>query len=310
MIRVDGLSKNYGDLEALIQLRFEVAKGENIGVLGLNGAGKSTLLRILAGELTPSAGRVVVGEVDLAEDPHGLRARVGYLPEGTPAYQEMRVRGFLRYMGLLRGMAARELHARIEEVAELTHIKDHLERVVGELSLGYRKRVGIAQAILHRPAVVILDEPVSALDPAEIVGMRGLIRQLGGSHTVVVSSHILSEVHETCDRILVLHHGRLVAEGSEANLASHLGVSSDARHELVVRGDEARLREAAGPGARIEVLAPLGEGLVRVVVALDGAGPEALVARLVGAGLGVRRVAAQHTDLESVFLSLIQEAGS
>lgn len=310
MIRVDTLCKNYGDLAALEDVSFRADEGEIVGVLGLNGAGKSTLLRILAGELALSSGGVQVGGLDLATHPREIRALVGYLPEGAPVYQDMRVRAFLTYMARLNGAPKRGLEARIDAVAELTHIGHQLDRVIGELSLGYRKRVGIAQAVLHEPRVVILDEPVSALDPAEIVGMRRLVRSLGGKHTVLVSSHILSEVHETCDRLLVLHEGRLVAEGSEAELNARLAGSD--RLELTLRGAEEAIRAALPEGVEVDSIETLEDPVRRLRVQLDAspddADPrEALVAALVHAGIGVRAVVERRTDLEGLFLSVVED---
>jgi ABC-2 type transport system ATP-binding protein len=308
VIRVQGLRKNFGDVQALLDLSFEASRGEVLGVLGLNGAGKTTLLRILAGELTPTSGTVELGGVLLGQDARSLRSKVGYLPETAPVYRDMTVRAFLRFMGLLNGVDAATLGDRIAHVAELTHVTHHLDRIIGELSMGYRKRVGIAQSILHDPAVVILDEPVSALDPAEIVGMRNVVRSLGGKHTVLVSSHILNEVEETCDRILVLHDGRLIAEGSEAELAARGQVG--ARLEIVVRGDEPTLRGALIEGASIESVKDSGDGTLRAVVLMEDDRREELVGALVAAGLGLRFLGEHGSELEQVFLKVVQEGTS
>ena len=307
MIHVEALSKDYGDVQALRDVSFQARSGEVLAVLGLNGAGKSTLLRVLAGELTPSSGRVTVGDIDLAARPREVRARVGFLPQEAPLYGEMVVRDFLRFVGRLHGVPRRRLEARIDEVAAITHISDQLPRVIDALSMGYRKRVGIAQAILHDPAVVVLDEPVASLDPAEIVGMRGLVRSLGGRHTVLVSSHILHEVHETCDRILVLKDGALVWEGSEAAMSERSG--RGVRLTVVVRGAADDLRAAlapeVAPEVELEELTVAGEGLLRAALTLPGDGREAVVARLVGAGLGVREVAERRSALEELFLEMV-----
>jgi len=305
MIRVDALCKSFREVEALADVSFEAASGEVIGVLGLNGAGKSTLLRILAGELVPSSGRVAAAGLDLAAHSREARARTGYLPEHAPLYREMRVRDFLRFMGRINGMEGQALADRVLEVARVTHIEPELDRVIGELSMGYRKRVGIAQAILHRPALVILDEPISALDPAEIVGMRSVVRSLGGAHTVLVSSHILSEIHETCDRILVLHDGRLVAEGSEAELRDGLGATRSLSVEL--RGSEDAARAALPAGVSMVGAEHITDAILRIELSMGDDQREAVVAALVNAGLGVRAVADGRTDLEAVFLSLVAE---
>ncbi len=304
MIRVEALTKTYGDLTAIENVSFEAQAGQVVGVLGLNGAGKSTLLRILAGDLLPSAGRVVVGEVELETDPRGVRSQIGYLPEEPPLYRDMRVREFLAFVGALNEVPQAELAGRVAEVAEQTHIDDQLERIIGELSMGYRKRVGIAQAILHDPAVIILDEIVSSLDPAEIVGMRELIRSLVGDRrrTVFTSSHNLPEIHETCDTILVLHQGKLVAQGTQEELGV---VSGQERVEIAVRGETGDLRAALPQGMEIVSVESVGEGASEAIVDLGGGEPEALVAAFVEAGIGVRRLEVHRTDLEDIFLELV-----
>ncbi len=304
MISIQGLTKTYGDLTAIADVSFEAQAGQVVGVLGLNGAGKSTLLRILAGELLPSAGRVVVGKADLETDPRGVRSQVGYLPEEPPLYRDMRVHEFLAFVGALNEVPPVELADRLAEVAEQTHIADQLDRIIGELSMGYRKRVGIAQAILHDPEVVILDEPVASLDPAEIVGMRELIRSLVGDRrrTVFTSSHNLPEIHETCDTILVLHQGKLVAQGTEEELGV---VSGHERVEIEVRGETGGLSAALPQGMEVVFLKSAGDGLSEAIVDLGGGEPEALVAACVEAGLGVRRLEVHRTDLEAIFLELV-----
>ena len=294
-------------MTALAGVGFECRAGEVVGVLGLNGAGKSTLLRILAGELLPSSGSVQVGGVELGVDSRAMRSRVGYLPEEPPLYREMRVRDYLGFVGALNGVPRNELPGRMALVAERVHVADCLDRVIGELSMGYRKRVGIAQAILHEPDVVLLDEPVSSLDPAEIVGMRDLVRSLGGRRTVFTSSHHLREVHETCDSILVLHEGALIAHGTQAELGVLAGRE---RIEIEVRGavgDAARLLPA---GAEMAASEDLGAGSCGLTLDLADVEREDVVAALVASGFGVRRVAPVRSDLERVFLDLVGTDGA
>ena len=300
-------------------------------MLGLNGAGKSTLLRILAGELLPSSGSASIDGVELGADSRAMRSLVGYLPEEPPLYREMRVRDYLRFAGALNGVASERLAARIAEVAERVHVERELDRVIGELSMGFRKRVGIAQAILHEPEVVLLDEPVSSLDPAEIVGMRELVRSLGGERTVFTSSHHLREVHETCDRILVLHEGALVADGTQAELGTLAGRerievevrTGRAEPDAAARGLEPARRGARAPvdrreataalplpaGAAVVASEDLGDGLSALTVELADAEREDVVAAFVTAGLGVRRVEPVRSDLERVFLDLVSDDG-
>lgn len=306
IVRTDRLSKSYGAVTALAGVSFACGAGEVVGVLGLNGAGKSTLLRILAGELLPSAGSVSIGGVEPGDDARAMRSRVGYLPEEPPLYREMRVRDYLGFVGALNAVARHELPDRIAVVAEQVHIDGHLDRVVGELSMGYRKRVGIAQAILHEPDVVLLDEPVSSLDPAEIVGMRELVRSLGGRRTVFTSSHHLREVHETCDSILVLHEGELLAHGSQEELGVLAGRE---RIEVEVRATAADAAGRLPAGAEVIRSADLGGGVSTLTLDLSGAEREEVPAALVGAGFGIRRLEPVRSDLERVFLDLVRGDG-
>ncbi len=306
IVRTERLSKSYGAVTALDGVGFECKAGDVVGVLGLNGAGKSTLLRILAGELLPSGGSVSIGGVELGADSRAMRSLVGYLPEEPPLYREMRVRDYLAFAGALNGVPRPELPGRIAAVAERVHVDDHLDREIGELSMGYRKRVGIAQAILHEPDVVLLDEPVSSLDPAEIVGMRELVRSLGGRRTVFTSSHHLREVHETCDSILVLHEGALVAHGTQEELGALAGRM---RIEVEVRGPVEAALSSLPAGAAAVASAELGGGLAAVTIELAEASREEVVARLVAAGLGVRRVEPVRSDLERIFLDIVSNDG-
>lgn len=302
IVRTERLSKTYGAVAALAGVGFECRAGEVVGVLGLNGAGKSTLLRILAGELLPSSGRVEVAGVELGADSRPMRSLVGYLPEEPPLYREMRVRDYLCFAGALHGVSRRDLGGRVTAVADQVHIGDHLDRVIGELSMGFRKRVGIAQAILHEPEVVLLDEPVSSLDPAEIVGMRKLVRSLGGERTVFTSSHHLREVHETCDQVLVLHEGALIAQGTQAELGALAGRE---QIEVEVRGSVGDAARSLPASAAVAASEDLGGGLAVLTIDLEDAPLEDVVARLVASGLGVRRVEPVRSDLERVFLDLV-----
>ncbi|MYA07947.1 MAG: ABC transporter ATP-binding protein [Holophagales bacterium] len=306
IVRTDRLNKSYGAVTALAGIGFECDAGEVVGVLGLNGAGKSTLLRILAGELLPSGGSVWIGGVELGDDSREMRSRVGYLPEEPPLYREMRVRDYLGFVGALNRVARHELPDRIDVVAGRVHIDGHLDRVIGELSMGYRKRVGIAQALLHEPDVVLLDEPVSSLDPAEIVGMRELVRSLGGRRTVFTSSHHLREVHETCDSILVLHEGELLAHGSQEELGV---LASRERIEIEVRGTAVDVAGRLPAGVDVVDSAEFGDDVCTLTLDLAGAEREEVAAALVGAGFGIRRLEPVGSDLERVFLDLVRGDG-
>ncbi|MBT8494804.1 MAG: ABC transporter ATP-binding protein, partial [Deltaproteobacteria bacterium] len=222
MIRAQNLSKYYGGKRALGPVSFEIEDGETVGFLGLNGAGKTTALRIFACDLRPSSGTVQVGDHDAVERPHEVRKRIGFLPETPPVYQDMLVEDYLAFAGKLRGMSKGEVEKRIPEVVELTHVAEVRYEPIANLSHGYRQRVGVGQAIMHKPDLLILDEPTRGLDPVQIVEMRNMIRDLTGEHTVLISSHILTEISQTCDRLLVLGKGRIIASGTEEDLSANL----------------------------------------------------------------------------------------
>jgi ABC-2 type transport system ATP-binding protein len=223
MIRATNLSKFYGGKRALGPVSFEINPGETVGFLGLNGAGKTTALRILACDLRPSGGTVEVGGVDAVADPHEVRKRIGFLPENPPLYTDMSVVDYLRFAGELRGMSAAAVKKRMPDVLEVTDLADVSGDLIGTLSHGYRQRVGVGQAIIHQPKFLILDEPTRGLDPVQIVEMRNLIHDLKQNHTVLISSHILTEISQTCDRLLVLGKGALLGAGTESELSSVKG---------------------------------------------------------------------------------------
>lgn len=310
MIEVQSLSRYYGSRCAVDRVSFSISSREVVGFLGLNGAGKTTTLKVLAGLILPSGGDVAVDGVDMASSPTGVRARIGFLPEDPPLYTEMTVADSLRFVGGLRGMTDAAIAVRLPGVLARTNLDDVADRVIGELSHGYRKRVGIASAIIHAPKLVILDEPISGLDPVQIVEMRAVIKGLKDECTVLVSSHILSEISQTCDRILVLNNGRLVAQGTETELAGrfHIGGSID----LSLRGEEDAARAAIEGIDGVKKIIPLGhtDGVISIRVSMASDVREAIAAALVGAGLGLRGISDAHDELEGIFLELTDhEAG-
>ncbi len=220
MIEVHGMSKFYGQKKAVNNLDFSIAEGEIIGLLGLNGAGKSTILKILGCFLLPSNGEAKVGGYSVIDQAYEVRKSIGYLPDTPPLYNEMKVTSYLKFVGKLKGVAEEHIAASVREAMEKTNLDEVADNLIQELSHGYRQRVGIAQALVHKPKVLILDEPINGLDPIQIAEMRDLILSLKREHTVLLSSHILSEITKTCDRILVIDKGHLVAEGSEQELKS------------------------------------------------------------------------------------------
>jgi len=223
MISIDGLRKSYGTFEAVKGLSFEVPRGQVVGFLGPNGAGKSTTMKILAGYLSPTGGVARVNGIDVTVDPVAARRMIGYLPENNPLYEDMMVREFLAFAAEVRDVPLSERPAKISHAVERCGLGPMLGKDIGQLSKGYRQRVGLAQAILHNPDLLILDEPTSGLDPNQIVEIRALIKDLGKEKTVIMSTHILSEVQSTASRVLIINGGKLVADGSPETLTTGEG---------------------------------------------------------------------------------------
>ncbi|MCZ8342321.1 MAG: ABC transporter ATP-binding protein [Leptospira sp.] len=212
MIQVSNLSKFYGEKRAISGLNFKLERGEIVGLLGLNGAGKTTTIRILTGFLIPSAGDASIDGKSIFDFPLEAKQKIGYLPETPPLYEDLSIIDYLEFVGRIKKIPDDSIQSEIQKVIEKTNLKEVSEKLIGTLSLGYRKRVGIAQAILGNPEIVIMDEPISGLDPKQIVEIRNLIRSLAGDHTVLISSHILSEIYKTCDKFLFIHKGMLKQE--------------------------------------------------------------------------------------------------
>ena len=253
MIKVEHLTKKYGEVLALDDLSFEIEEGQVYGFLGPNGAGKSTTMNIMTGCLSATAGSVTIGGHDVFEEPDAAKRLIGYLPEQPPLYMNETPLEYLRFVGEAKGLRGSELAAQIDEVAEQAGTSDVMRRRIGDLSKGYRQRVGIAQALLGEPRVIILDEPTVGLDPIQIIEIRDLIRSLGQSHTVILSSHILSEVQAICDKILIIAHGRLVAFDTPAKLEERLAATGELSLTTDVSLDAAR-QALAGVKTLAEVL--------------------------------------------------------
>src|SRR5881396_3264352 len=253
MIQVEHLTKRYGPTVAVSDVSFEVQKGEVLGFLGPNGAGKTTTMRVITGYLPPSAGKVRVAGVDVVEEPLEAKRHTGYLPENPPVYPDMTVVEYLAFVARIKGLPRGEVKKRVDEVNEKCAITDVRERQIGKLSKGYRQRVGLAQALIHNPDVLILDEPTAGLDPKQIIETRELIKKLAGDHTIILSTHILPEVSQTCQRIVIINKGHVVAIDTPDNLTSRL------------RGSETLYVQVDANGA--DASAPLGRipGVTRVV---------------------------------------------
>ena len=306
MIHVKGLVKYYGDHRAVAGVDFDLPSGAVVGFLGLNGAGKTTILRVLAGDLEPSAGTVQVDGRDLLDDARDYRLRVGFLPETVPIFPDLTVREYLRYVARLRGLASKGMEQRIDDVCQQVAIVRYVDSPIRHLSHGYQKRLGIASAIVHEPNLVILDEAISGLDPVQIVEMRKLVRGLAGERTVLVSSHILTEISQTCDEILVIRDGRIGARGSERELLKKLGAVRAV--QVAVRGDLDKAQKvvegvAGVTGVDVDRNED-GELLLSVTVSRD-VRPD-LARALVNADLDLVRLDRALGELEGVFLELAQ----
>jgi len=238
MIEVENLSKVYVDAPVVDGLSFYVPEGQILGFLGPNGAGKTTAMRMITGFVPPTTGRVVVAGVDLDADPVGLRRHIGYLPENVPLYPELRVDEYLRFRADVEGVRRSELPERLSYVVERCMLTDVRRQVIGTLSKGYRQRVGLAGALIHKPPVLILDEPTVGLDPNQIIKIRELITELGQEHTVLLSTHILPEVEQVCERVFIIDHGRVVADGTPEALRTKLIGNPVVRVEIRGAGDE------------------------------------------------------------------------
>ena len=305
MIRVDQLTKVYGSRVAVWRVSFEVKQGEILGFLGPNGAGKTTTMRMLTGFLPPSSGTATIAGYDVVERPLEAKARLGYLCEAPPVYREMLVRDFLRFVAEIKGVPAARRAALVDRAIGLCGLADVHRRVIGNLSKGYRQRVGLAQAILHEPKVLILDEPTVGLDPRQIIEIREVIKGLGGEQTVVLSTHILPEVTMTCSRVVIINGGQVAAEDTIENLTSGLGRFQSVRLRTAreVEGLEARLRATRGVA---EVSREGERNFVARVESGDEA-REALAATAAAAGAGVVELSRLTASLEEIFLKLVTE---
>ena len=310
MISVSHLTRRYGNQIAVDDVSFEIGKGEVVGFLGPNGAGKSTTLRVLAGFLSPSAGTVAIAGHDVVEDSFEARRCVGYMPESVPLYPEMRVVEYLRFRAELKRVPRARRATWIDDAMVKAGVIAVAHRRIGHLSKGYRQRVGLADAIVARPPIVVLDEPTAGLDPNQIREARALVRELGREHTVVLSTHILSEVEACATRVLLIHRGKLLAQGPTEDIRS---MRASAAIDVVVHGDSDAAKGALEKVAGVASVTPSGAGLMvrlrvrfeETLVDLERAtATERCVAAVVGAGVGVREVRPAGGSLEEVFASL------
>jgi ABC-2 type transport system ATP-binding protein len=311
MIKVEGLTKRYARKVAVDNISFEVEKGQIVGFLGPNGAGKTTTMRVLTCFLPPTAGSVTVAGFDVLENPMEVKRRIGYLPESPPVYPDMEVHEYLEFVGLIKGVPKSDLTRRVNEVSEKCAISDVRKTLIGKLSKGYRQRVGLAQAIIHNPDVLILDEPTAGLDPHQIIETRDLIKGLAGNHTIILSTHILPEVEQTCERVIIIAKGKLVAMDTVENLTSRLRGAETVSVEVMPRDGQLdpmqvqqRLEQVAGVSRVLHKDSR--DGKVHFTVeSLEGRHIRPSLARsVVESGWDLNELHAVGLSLEDIFLQL------
>jgi len=300
MIDVAHLCKDYGPFRALDDVSFHIDQGEIVGFLGPNGAGKTTAMRILVGYMPPTEGRASVAGFDVFEDSLEVRRRIGYLPESVPLYDEMSVSAYLRYMADLRRVPDRK--GAVDRAMEACHIAERADDPIGKLSKGLKQRVGLAQAILHEPQVLILDEPTIGLDPKQIIEVRELIIEIGREHTVLLSTHILPEVSQTCNRVLIINEGQIAAEGTPEELTARLHGAP--RVIVQVRGAPEGAPQALGAVPGVVCVYPQGEGRYEVACAPAVDLRAQLARTIVERGWELLELRAAGMSLEDIFLQL------
>lgn len=304
MIEVKNLTKTYGGITAIRGLNFSVKKGEVVGFLGPNGAGKSTTMKIITGYMAPTSGQASIAGFDVFENPIEVKKRIGYLPETPPLYTDMYVRDYLKYVAELKGVEKNKIRSQVDDALEKTHLQDVQKRLIQNLSKGFRQRVGIAQALVSNPDVLILDEPTVGLDPKQVAEIRDLIRALRGQHTIILSTHILPEVQATCERIIIINQGQIVAQDSlEGLMANQKG-----RRKILLKTKQAgkdvetSLRSLSGvnevrmTGAEIEI-----------ETADDDKVVETIAQFVMQKGYGLLGIQSAKADLEDVFIKLTYE---
>jgi ABC-2 type transport system ATP-binding protein len=309
MITVEGLTKRYARHVAVDNISFEVAKGEIVGFLGPNGAGKTTTMRVLTCFLPPTSGKASVAGFDVLENPHEVKKRIGYLPETPPLYPEMEVLDYLVFVARLKGISGADVRKRADDAAGRCALGDVRHKLIGKLSKGYRQRVGLAQAILHNPDVLILDEPTSGLDPKQIIETRELIASLSGDHTIILSTHILSEVEHSCQKVLIINRGRIVASESVTGLTNKMrgadAVSIEVQADNLNPADVRQRFEQIAGISRVEVKDLRDSRVTLEVESLAGQNVRPELARsVVKAGWNLLEMRGINMSLEDIFLQL------
>ncbi len=304
MIEVKDLTRYYGQKRAISNVSFNVQKGEILGLLGPNAAGKTTTMRILTCYMPPTSGTATIGGYDIFEQSMEVRTITGYLPENPPIYPDLEVNDYLKFVAKIKGVEKNRIEKEVDAAVEKASLGDVRNRVIGKLSKGYKQRVGLAQSLINNPQVVILDEPTVGLDPKQIIEIRELIRSLKGEHTIILSSHILPEVEQTCERVVIISNGRVVAEDTPENLTTRMRGSE--RVQLEVEGDEDAIKKALGSlpdilSTRIETK---DNGVCKVVVESKSDLRKEMAKSLVDSNLGLLELHPDKATLEDIFLHL------
>lgn len=305
MIKVSGLTKMYGDRAAIDTLNFSIKKGELVGFLGPNGAGKTTTMRILTGFMAPSKGSVEIDGHDIFADPIQAKQKIGYLPETPPVYMDMKVTPYLRYVATLRGVHKDELTLKVEKAIERLDLKDVSNRLIQNLSKGFRQRVGLAQAIVSDPEVLILDEPTVGLDPTQVAHFRELLKELKGNHTIILSTHILPEVQASCERLVIINNGKIVAEDSLSALSAK---ASKGKVRVTVKVKRAK-EQFVGSISDINGVVAASFAGEELHLDCDGLDQtlEAVSSRIVESGMGLLEMKVSGEQLEDIFLELTKK---
>ncbi|HTC63877.1 MAG TPA: ATP-binding cassette domain-containing protein [Candidatus Saccharimonadales bacterium] len=311
MITVNALTKKYAHTTAVDHISFEVKKGQIVGFLGPNGAGKTTTMRMLTCFLTPTGGTATVAGFDILEQPLEVKKRIGYLPETPPVYLEMRIAEYLSFVGQLKGLSGSDLRSRVDYACERCAVADVRNKIIGKLSKGYRQRVGLAQAIIHNPDVLILDEPTAGLDPKQINETRDLIKSLAGDHTIILSTHILPEVSQTCEQVIIINKGKIVATDSVSNLQQRARSGESVIVEVAGRNgalDSATVQRKLEQITGVSRVVPKADGQKRVIFEVEATkdlGVRGNVARaVVESGWDLNELRPAALSLEEIFLQL------
>ena len=310
MIDVKNLTKNYGRFQAVKDVSFFIDKGEVVGFLGPNAAGKTTTMRILTCYMAATSGNISVAGFDVFENAMSVKKRVGYLPEHPPLYNEMTVESYLTFVGKIKGLSGKDLKIKMERTLDRTNTLDVRKRLIAKLSKGYKQRVGIAQALIHDPEVLVLDEPTVGLDPKQIIEVRNLIKELGEDHTIILSTHILPEVSATCGRVIIINNGRIVAEDTPENLTA--GLKGHENMEVTIEGPSKDVLSALKSLSGIKNVESSGEGkslVYKVEIDKKSDARKSIAACVVNNGWGLLELKYVGKSLEDIFLQLTTDEG-